>query len=191
MPIEDFFSSSRADDLFAAHLRSMQQAQHEMETLSRQLDARAERAATGADGAGWREEAGAGWRSWRREQRLERPGQRQLYSESVTVWGPQAAGSGGTHAAPATLPALPALGLLAAAALAGFWAFVTRALARNYEASPFRERSRPLLLAAWPLFALASPRFREQLHATLRGRRPAPAPARSAGGERRGEERDA
>lgn len=154
-----------------------------MEAMGRQLDAemeaargRAEAAArqASASRAASGEEAqaqrGPGLRTWRREQRVERPGFRSHYTESYTVVGPAPPPLAGYASSRPPGPAAAGLGplaLLGAAAAAGFWASSTAAFSRAYHRTRFRERHRWALLAAWPLLAAVSPEFREQLVAAL------------------------
>ena len=98
---------------------------------------------------------------------------REYRSESFMVIG-QPAHHCGAELAPPGLGLggpLASLGLLLAAALAGFWASATAALHRNYGLTSYAESARWRLLAAWPLLLLTSPEFREQFWAAVRGPR--------------------
>lgn len=90
----------------------------------------------------------------------------------------------GMHAAPpSALYAGPwaTLGLVAAAALAGFWAAATAAFNRRYGLTIYKEDARWRLLLLWPLLLLTSAEFREQWWAAVRGRQAGP-PSQQGGG---------
>ena len=96
-------------------------------------------------------------------------------SESFTVIGVQPPHSCGMYAAPPAATHLaPSLGLLLAAALAGFWAAATAAFNRRFDLTIYREESRWRLLLLWPLLLLTSAEFRRQFWAAARGRRAGP-----------------
>jgi hypothetical protein len=61
--------------------------------------------------------------------------------------------------------------LVLAVVLAGAYAAVTAAFARNFSLTTYGERSRWQLLALWPVLALLNKPFREQFSAAMRGER--------------------
>lgn len=116
--------------------------------------------------------------TWTREHKNESGNSRIYYSESYTV-----VGGGGGGYLPTTPLTFPSPLVLIASVFIGFWAATTAAFAKKYHLTTYRQDSvviKLVLVVLWPLWALASASFREQLRMALR---PPPPPRNSGTGD--------
>lgn len=182
------------DELWGQQLKAMQRAQDRMELQRREMEQRFEAVQQEAQAAGAsgrqavQEHSGPCGYHWQRSYARNGPGYQEYRSESYSVIGvPPPGRCGMMHAPPPSalhMDPLSSLGLLLAAALAGFWVAATAAFNRRFSLTTYREESRWRLLLLWPLLLLTSAEFREQFWAAVRGRRPgAGGDAFAAGGK--------